>query len=110
MRNEHLVIILNVRKGLSNIAELIRGIIDDIEKNFNSYTSEMAKDIVTGIFPIFKGAEKSTTLIIDADLKNEASTQLEMFNNEINDLREITNDLSRYKVGSVEDYNTLFND
>jgi len=108
--DEHLDLILDVQKGLSNIAELTRGIVNDVEKNFNGYTSEKAKDIVDKAFLIFSGSGKINTLIINAGLQNEVRTQLEMFNNEVNDLREITNDLSRYKVNRNEDYNSLFND
>ena len=108
--DEHLDLILEVRKELSNIAELTRGIVEDIERNFNNYTSEKARDIVDKVPSIFRGAEKINTLTINVGLQNEVSTQLEMFNNEINDLREITNDLSRYKVSRNEDYNSLFND
>jgi len=108
--DEHLDLILEVRKELSNIAELTRGIVEDIERNFNNYTSEKARDIEDKVPSIFRGAEKINTLTINVGLQNEVSTQLEMFNNEINDLREIANDLSRYKVSRNEDYNSLFND
>lgn len=108
--DEHLDMILDVQKGLSDIAALARELVDDIERNFNSYTTEKAKDMLIRIFPIFRRAENINTSIINVGLLNEVKAQLEMFNNEINDLREITNDISRYKVSANDDYNSLFND
>ncbi len=96
--DEHLDLKLDVQKRLFNIAALTRELVDDIEKNFNDYESEKAKDIVARVIMIFSRAEKINTLILNVGLQNEVSTQLEMFNNEVRDLHEITNDLSRYKV------------
>lgn len=67
--DEHLDIILDVQKGLSNIAALTSELADDIERNSNSYTTEKAKDMLIRIFPIFRGAENINTSIINVGLR-----------------------------------------
>lgn len=107
--DEHLDIILDMQRRLLNAAQFIGTLVDAVGKKFNLYTTEQAKEMLVKIFPIFRAAENFSNSIIKAGLHGHVNTQLEIFNNEINDLFEITNDLSRYRVNVRENYNALFN-
>jgi hypothetical protein len=108
--DEHLDLILEIQKGLYTNTELIRKVVDDIEKNFNSYSSEKAKDLLAKIFPVFKLAESINSSINSEGIEKELKAHLADFNDEVKELFEMANDLSRYKVNISTDYNSLFND
>lgn len=105
----HLDLILEIQKGLSESAELIKKAVEDIEKNFNSYTADNAKKILAKISPIF-GLAKNINAVFASGIHNELIAHLTNFNNEVRELAEMTNDLSRYKIEGSSDYNSLFND
>lgn len=75
--------ILDIQRGLSNIAQFIGTLVDAVEKNFNLYTIEQAKDMLVRIFPMFRAAESFNNAIVKAGLQDNINTQLEIFNNEI---------------------------
>lgn len=108
--DEHLDLILDIREGLSESTLLISKVIDDIEKNFNSYTTEQAQNLLTKIFPVFDLTKSINSLIERLELSKDLKTHLAAFNDEVRELSEIANDLSRYKVNTSTDYNSLFHD
>ncbi|WPQ63053.1 hypothetical protein SIO70_32315 [Chitinophaga sancti] len=108
--DEHLDLILDTREGLSKGTMLIRNVVDDIERNFNNYTPEKAKNLLAKIFPVFGLAKSINSLIENLGLSHELTTQLISFNDEVRELLEMANDLSRYKANISTDYNSLFHD
>ncbi len=108
--DEHLDMILNIQRGFSNVVQFISTLVNAVEKNFNLYTIEQAKEMLAKIHEIFHAAESLKDSIAKTSLQGQINSQLEVFCNELNDLREIANDLSRYRVNMDQDYNSLFND
>ncbi|SFW46421.1 hypothetical protein [Chitinophaga sancti] len=98
--DEHLDLILDIRNGLSENTFLIRKVVDDIEQHFNSYTVEKAQNLLAKIFPVFNLTKSINALIEKLELSNDLSTHLAAFNDEVRELSEIANDLSRYKVNT----------
>lgn len=103
----HLDIILEIQKGLTENTELTRSLVDYIEANFNCFSETSAQMLVAKIFPCFDLTKKIREAIESVNLINEVRGHLSNFEAEVDELFEITTDLSRYKVNGTDEFNSL---
>lgn len=108
--DEHLDLILEITTDLSKITSVTDELINDIEKNFNSFTSETAKDAIVKIFPIFRLAHQLNNSLKRKGLTNGLETPIADFNAVVNELKEFVSDLERYKIQNTDDLKALFNE
>lgn len=108
--DEHLDAILLLQASIAKSTESTRILVDSIESNFNKYTAQSAQSLVAKIFPIFALAKHVKEVIKEMNFSSAVKSQMEAYDLELNELFEITNDLSRYKGNVTTDYNALFND
>lgn len=108
--DEHLDLILDVKRDLSNMTEATRNLVAEIESNFNSFNEETAKDAVVKLFPCFRMSYQLISLIKRTILYNSVRSDISLFKRELDELKEFASDLSRYKVQKNEELIALFND
>lgn len=108
--DEHLDIILIVQNALSKNTVETQLLVNYIESNFNNYTAKTAQELIAKVFPYFDLAKKIKEAVKESGISMDVKSHLAEFETEVNELFEITNDLSKHKVRSSDDYNTLFND
>ncbi len=108
--DEHLDLILDVKRDVIAMTEATKKLVAEIEQNFNSFSEETAKDAVVKLFPCFRMAYQLISLIKRTILYNSVKSDISLFNIELDELKEFVSDLSRYKVQKNEELRALFND
>ncbi len=108
--DEHLDLILDVQNGLEKTAQQTRSLVEYIESDFNNFTDDSAKLLISKIFPCFGLMRRLEKSIRETGILNEVSTQLEELTIEVNELYEITNDLSRFRANPTDDINSFVNE
>ena len=83
---------------------------DDIEENFNLFTEEQAREVISNIFPIFPVADKLLTTIAKTGLDADLPQLLADFRAEFSELREMVHDLSRFKANDTSEWDEIFKD
>jgi len=108
--DQHLDLILDVRNDLARITNLTKDLVEDLEQDFNTMDKTKAKETVVNIFPCLRMAHQITSSLRRSFICNEVKQQVNDFDREVNELKEIVSDLSRYKVEKNDDLVALFND
>ncbi|MBV8252772.1 MAG: hypothetical protein JO154_09215 [Chitinophaga sp.] len=104
--DEHLDLILEIKDSLQEMSGHVVFILEDIESQFASITKEEAEHIIAKLFPLFGLAKKLVTVIMSAVVYESVKASLDQFVIDVEDLYEILNDLSRYKVRKDSDFSS----
>jgi hypothetical protein len=108
--DEHLDLILDVQNDLIKMTEVTQDLVGDIERDFNLFNEETAKNAVIKIFPCFRMADHIIDRLKGFFIYPSIIAQVNNFEAEVNELKEFVSDLSRYKVQQNDDLIALFND
>ncbi len=106
--DEHLDLILDIQKSLSENSKLTASLVDTVEANFRNYTPTKAQEFIARVFPLFDMAKNIKRAIQEEGIFNEVRSHWEEFAEEVDDLFEIVNDLSRYKSSADDDSEMFF--
>lgn len=108
--DEHLDIICNVKEALLSMTASTKILVDAIEASFNSFHEDDAKDALVRIFPLFRLAHQMIRHVRKSFVHKDVKKHLDNFVIEVNDLKELVSDLSRYKLQKNEELIALFNE
>jgi hypothetical protein len=106
----HLDAILRIKDILITSTELMVAITDGVEENFNNFSKEQAQEMISSLFPLLASAEKMISSIDKSGLANDVASLLQEFKDEIRELKEITNDLSRFRANDTAEWDDFFKD
>lgn len=106
--DEHLDLILDIKGDLTRLTSLTEELVNQIEKDFNAFTIETAKDAVVKLFPIFRIAYHIVQRLRHNNLTNGLETTIADFIGVVDELKEFVSDLERYKIQSTDELTELF--
>lgn len=107
--DEHLDLILHIQNDLKQMTALTKALVDALEEEFNLLDEQTAKDMVVKIFPCFRMAYQIISRLKKSMLYPGLQNTIAEFNTELDELKEFTSDLSRYKVQQNTELLDLFN-
>lgn len=108
--DQHLDAIIKLSEILKVVGDAFKVLTDDIEENFNLFTEEQAREVISNIFPIFPVADKLLTTIAKTGLDADLPQLLADFRAEFSELREMVHDLSRFKANDTSEWDEIFKD
>lgn len=107
--DDHLDAILEFQDILQTCIQRTIAITDSIESKFNLFTREKAQEIISLAFPVFQAADRVFNTLEKTGLAEDVASYIADFKLELKELREILNDLSRFKAGDTGKWNDLLN-
>ena len=107
--DRHLDALIRIRELLADNTLKTKQLVEAIHDNFNRIDKSFAESIVARVFPVFSMAKKINLALSAEGIYEGIKQSLEDFNIEIDDLFEIINDLSKYKLNPM-DYDSLLGD
>lgn len=105
--DEHLDLILNVKNHLDKMTNATILCTDYLEIQFNTISELQAKEILIKLMPCFRMAHQVISIIKKSAVYKGVKTSISNLSREVDELKEIVSDISRYKLSDNTELQNL---